>query len=187
MDFSAIHLTVGLAVGIVLLGFAAVQWRARQRPDFEHSTQTGESGLSSHWLPDRPITLPQWSDDLVCGHPIIDAQHRHLVEASATLVEQALAGGHPREILRQLADLVEHISRHLAAEEAILARTRFPLSDEHRFHHEWLLAAARSLHERVRSGQADLAELVDFVSDDLIAGHVRDEDLKFALKKTPSA
>ncbi len=50
-----------------------------------------------------------------------------------------------------------------------------------------LLAAARSLHERVRSGQADLAELVDFVSDDLIAGHVRDEDLKFALKKSPAA
>ena len=181
MDLQLIPAPVGVAIGMALLGVAAVVWRGRQNGDTGNHMPADDSSQTSRWVPDRPISLPQWSDDLSCGHPVIDAQHRRLVHAGAALVEQAQAGGTPRELLGKLAELVQHIEHHFAAEEAILARTGFPLSDEHRFHHEWLLAAARSLLERVRSGKADLAELVDFVCDDLIAGHVRREDRKFAI------
>jgi len=69
-----------------------------------------------------------------------------------------------------------------------MARTRYPLTAQHRAHHAALLARAQSLRDRYRSHQLELSELVGFIAYEVITDHIIKEDLTFALKdRVPSS
>ena len=99
----------------------------------------------------------------------------------------AAVKGKSRDHIEFLLDeMTEHIKEHFVTEEAVLARTRYPLSGEHRAHHADLLSRAQSLRDAYRSHRLDLGELVGFITYEVIAEHIIKEDLKFALKDRPS-
>lgn len=128
-----------------------------------------------------------WRNSFECGHPLIDEQHRSLFKIGDGLVNAVLKNKSRNHIEFLLDELTKHIEAHFMTEEAAMARTRFPLSDEHREHHRELLERARALRADYREGKLDVSELVGFVVYDVITEHIVREDLKFALRDTQPA
>ena len=186
----------GLAVisGLILIAVGGIELlrRTRFRRELEqsesrlHSRQ--HSRMSRNLSGDSTQSLIQlsWRKSFECGHPVIDSQHRKLFDIGDGLINAAVKGKSRDHIEFLLDEMTEHIQEHFATEEAVLARTRYPLSGEHRAHHADLLARAQSLRDAYRSHQLDLGELVGFITYEVIAEHIIKEDLKFALKERPS-
>jgi hemerythrin-like metal-binding protein len=124
-----------------------------------------------------------WRKSFECGHPVIDRQHRELFEIGDGVIKAVLKNKSRDHIEFLLDELTEHIQNHFVTEEAAMARTRFPLSGEHRAQHAELLEKARGLRDRYRSGLLDISELVGFIAYDVISEHIINQDLKFALRK----
>ena len=190
----------GLAVlsGLILIGVGGIELLRRAR--FQRELERSESRLNSrqHSRMDsrmsrnldgdstQSLIQLSWRKSFECGHPVIDAQHRKLFDIGDGLINAAVKGKSRDHIEFLLDEMTEHIQEHFVTEEAVLARTRYPLSGEHRAHHADLLARAQSLRDAYRSHQLDLGELVGFITYEVIAEHIIKEDLKFALKERPS-
>ena len=181
--------------GLILIAVGGIELlrRARFRRELEqsesrlHSRQHSrtDSRMSRNLNGDSTQSLIQlsWRKSFECGHPVIDSQHRKLFDIGDGLINAAVKGKSREHIEFLLDEMTEHIQEHFATEEAVLARTRYPLSAEHQVHHADLLARAKSLRDAYRRNQLDLGELVGFITYEVIAEHIIKEDLKFALRE----
>lgn len=176
----------GLAVlsGLILIGVGCIELLRRNR--FGRELEASESRLSSRMRVDREGPATQslmrisWRKSFECGHPEIDEQHRHLFEIGDGLIDAVMKGKAKEHIEFLLEDLTEHIREHFITEEAVMARTRYPLSQDHRGQHTRLLEKAQVLSQRYRGGLVDVSELVGFIAYDVITEHILREDRKFA-------
>ena len=78
---------------------------------------------------------PLWTPRLVLGIPLIDGQHRNLVERLESLL-RALRSGHPAHELRQCLDFVERYTQeHFQTEEHYMQVHKFPGFQAHQLLH----------------------------------------------------
>jgi hemerythrin-like metal-binding protein len=182
--------------GLLLMAAGGIDLlrRARFQRELAHSeletTSRITSRMSQSLEGDSTLSLIQlsWRRSFECGHPVIDAQHRALFEIGDGLISAATKEKSRDHIEFLLDELTEHIQEHFSTEEAVMARTKYPLSAQHQAHHAALLAKARSLRDAYRKHQLDLGDLVSFIAYELITDHILKEDLKFALKeRVPTA
>ena len=178
--------------GLILVGVGGLELLRRAR--FRREQAVTESRMDTRMRADREghqstqaLMQISWRESFECGHPLIDEQHRSLFKIGDGLVNAVLKNKSRNHIEFLLDELTKHIELHFTTEEAAMARTRFPLSDEHREHHRELLGRARELRADYRQGKLDVSELVGFVVYDVITEHIIREDLKFALRDTQPA
>jgi hemerythrin-like metal-binding protein len=187
----------GLAIlsGLILIAVGGIELLRRAR--FQRERELSESRLNSrmHSRQDsrmsrslggdstQSLVKLSWRKSFECGHPVIDAQHRKLFDIGDGLINAAVKDKSRNHIEFLLDEMIEHIQEHFDTEEAVLARTRYPLSAEHQTHHAELLIRAQSLRDAYRSHQIGLSELVGFITYEVIVEHIIKEDLKFALKE----
>lgn len=127
-----------------------------------------------------------WHSSYESGHPLIDRQHRALFEGANSMISAMMAQWPAKEIEEILDCLLEDVTRHFAAEEAILRALHFPELEEHARIHARLLAGAKALHQRFVQGEAVLGEAFHFMVYEVIAQHMLAEDRKFfALLRQP--
>jgi hemerythrin-like metal-binding protein len=186
----ALRNRLALFSGLILIAVGGIELLRRAR--FERELALSESRLHSRMGSrmsrsldgDSTQALVQlsWRKSFECGHPVIDSQHRKLFSIGDGLINAAVKGKARDHVEFLLDELTEHIQEHFITEEAVLARTRYPLSEEHRTHHAELLAKAQSLRDAYRDHRLDLGDLVGFITYEVIAEHIIKEDLKFALK-----
>ena len=173
------------------IAVGAIGLMRRRRAGREREAQ--ESHQASRLASDREGPHTQalmqiaWRKSFECGHPTIDEQHRQLFEIGDTVINAVLKSKPRNHIEFLLDELTEHIQAHFKSEEAVLARTRYPLTQEHRAHHAALLEKAQGLRDSYRQGLLDVSELVGFIAYDVITEHIIHEDLKFALRGRPAA
>ncbi|MBT9598138.1 MAG: hemerythrin domain-containing protein [Vitreoscilla sp.] len=88
-----------------------------------------------------------WSDELLLGHPAIDAEHRELVALIGALLScsEARLGEH-------LQAFTEHASAHFADEDREMAETDFPAAGCHADEHAKVVASAREVQALVAEG-----------------------------------
>lgn len=168
--------------GVTLLSAAGLVWvlRYRYRSAFNDSGGYIDIPVS----PDGNAlggVLAQifWQPSFECGHPVIDAQHRRLFGLGNELIKAVSTNKLPGDIEWLLDELVDHITDHFCTEEAVLAKTKHPISKEHQGIHRALLSKAADLRDRHRSGRMLSADLVGFIVYDVITDHITKEDLKF--------
>jgi len=177
--------------GLILIAVGGIELLRRAR--FSREQEAAESRMATRVRADREGHSTQalmqisWRKSFECGHPVIDDQHRALFEIGDGLINAVLKNKARNHIEFLLDELTEHIELHFITEEAAMARTRFPLSDLHRQHHQELLERARALRESYRQGRLDVSELVGFIAYDVITEHIVREDLKFALREVQPA
>lgn len=177
--------------GLILVAVGAIELVRRAR--FRRDAEATESRLNTQMRTEREGHSTQalmqitWRKSFECGHPLIDEQHRNLFKIGDGLINAVMQNKSARHIEFLLDELTKHIEAHFKTEEAAMARTRFPLSDEHREHHRELLERARALRESYRQGQLDVSALVGFIAYDVITEHIIREDLKFALRDVQQA
>lgn len=130
--------------------------------------------------PGRVLTQIIWKPSFECGHSVIDAQHRRLFGLCNELIK-AVSTNTPRGDIEWLLDeLIDHITDHFGTEEAALAKSKHPITEEHQGIHRTLLSKAVDLRDRSRRGEMTISDLVGFIVYDVIADHITSEDLKFS-------
>lgn len=120
-----------------------------------------------------------WSEAFECGDPTIDGEHREMFRLANILIEAALREDANNAIEKALGNLLAHVQRHFADEEAILERLHYDGLPEHRRAHAGLVRRAMEMAERLKTGQGGVGAIVEFLAQDVVARHLLMVDRAF--------
>jgi hemerythrin len=132
-------------------------------------------------MPDTDI-LVEWEDRYSIGIPLIDDQHKKLVEMTNDLYRGCLRGGDEAQdyFLKAVHGTVDYVKYHFAAEEKLLETVKYPGMVEHKREHEEFV---KKVFEDVKSFQAGKKFVPNiFVRylKDWILTHIAVQDKKYA-------
>jgi diguanylate cyclase (GGDEF)-like protein/hemerythrin-like metal-binding protein len=152
-------------------------------------------GLDPSWRIDtqadggsRPSYGLIWQKAYECGAPIIDRGHRDLFELANTLFDPALTEASRPQVYRtQLDNLLAHVVQHFADEEAELAVHGYIELNEHKAAHAKLIADAHHFKAEVGLGNRTLADLREFIVNEVVAEHMFKVDREFFSLFRPGA
>lgn len=102
--------------------------------------------------------LVEWSERLELGDPVVDSEHRYLVELINNLHEQQARGALQENLARVFTHLAHYVRVHFANEEALMAAVGYPQLKEHREQHRQLLKESMALSERYMEGRGAVTE-----------------------------
>ena len=128
----------------------------------------------------QSIVQLTWKLAFASGHATIDNEHRELFRLANTLLDKAATVGIEPMLLHAAFDaLLDHVVKHFATEESILAEKNYPKLAQHAQAHRDLVAQALGLRHQFDTGGVSLGELVAFLANDVVARHMLQEDRKF--------
>lgn len=159
-----------------------------RRSRFQREVKVSDSRMNSRLMANSEgLSTPaliaiDWRSSYACGHPRMDAQHQELFEIGNRLIDAVLKCKSRAHIEFLLDELTLRIRDHFVEEEAVMARTKFPLSAQHCAQHTAMLEKADALREGYSTGQLTENAVVGFIVYDVISKHILHEDVKFALK-----
>jgi len=117
-----------------------------------------------------------WDPGIRVGVDEIDLEHRTFVLLINQLDQQR---DHPQMAPRILQALVKYAAFHFQSEENIMYPYAYPFFEEHWKLHLSLLEHLNIVLQKFRSGDADSAEVLDFLKE-WYCHHTSQEDMKFA-------
>jgi hemerythrin len=121
-----------------------------------------------------------WQEGYECGDATIDGEHRELFHLSNRLIDAAVPDRHePGAVHAALGELLAHVQRHFADEEAILERLHYAQLPQHRLAHAGLVRRALYMAEQLDAGKASLGAIVEFLAQDVVARHLMVVDRAF--------
>jgi diguanylate cyclase (GGDEF)-like protein/hemerythrin-like metal-binding protein len=190
------NVTVSLGVAEHVSGESELTWFGRADEALYAAKNSGRNrvvvdphGSSDLWAADRSDTILRlsWHESHNCGEPTIDQEHRHLFVLANALIEAAFKrNSNPQEFDASLEKLIEHVARHFADEEAILAQHHYAGLEVHAQAHKRLIERALQLRDAAAGGGVTIGELVDFLADEVVARHMLHTDREFYPLFSPS-
>jgi len=126
------------------------------------------------------MSIIQWSEELATGHPLIDKQHRKLVELIIEL-HSALEKQSPLGVVsRLLEELTAFAKIHFDTEERLMDRCRYPGLIEHRKRHDDLMDKSQKILRAYKTGTITLSSTLSEFFGNWICNHIMIEDKTFA-------
>ncbi|MDX9863047.1 MAG: bacteriohemerythrin, partial [Rhodospirillales bacterium] len=104
------------------------------------------------------MKLLDWTDDLVCGLPEIDRDHRRLVDMANDAYGRMMAGEEISAMDPLVKDLGAVVAQHFADEERAMTRIGYPDLAHHKKLHRELVDRFKALHERFAKGDKGAAK-----------------------------
>ena len=129
------------------------------------------------------MTQTCWKDEYSVGDPIIDAQHRQLIDTMNQLSE-AIKNDHPsiEDASRIFSALAVYVMDHFSYEEQRMAAASLP-ADELNAHyaiHTHLTRQIRDFQTRVNQGDLSaLRDLMPFLQGTWLTNHICDTDQQY--------
>ncbi len=121
-----------------------------------------------------------WQAGYECGDATIDSGNRELFRLANKLIDAASREHEqPEGVRAALGELLGHLVRHFADEEAILERLHYAQLPEHRRAHAGLVGRARVMTQRLEARESSLDAVVEFIVQDVVARHVLVVDRAF--------
>lgn len=121
-----------------------------------------------------------WQSSQECGHPRIDAEHRQLFVLTNRLLEHMKdQQEHPAQFLECMENLFDVARHHFTFEELVLAELGYPELANHRQDHQLLLQKADQLMTAARAGTLGNDELLNFIIQELVVGHMSQADRRY--------
>jgi len=172
---------IGVLVGVGGTSAAIVIWfsRWRYRQAFAHAEELMNvpTVFSKDDLPNGGLVQMSWNKTMECGRPLLDGQHRRLFGLANEAIDGLLKHQTVKNEEALLNQLIKHMIAHFASEEAVLAQALDPDLDNHRELHKGMLKRARALLTQLHNGEAISRDLVTFLAQDVITGHILKEDI----------
>lgn len=123
-----------------------------------------------------------WNSTLETGHPVIDAQHKELIDAINHLLTACQQGQGMDKVNATLDFLVSYVKRHFSEEEALQQKSNYPDFLNHRSLHEALNKVVVELSTELRQTGATpsvVNKIIRSVGDWLVT-HIQQQDAKVA-------
>jgi diguanylate cyclase (GGDEF)-like protein/hemerythrin-like metal-binding protein/PAS domain S-box-containing protein len=121
----------------------------------------------------------EWRPEWESGETTIDEQHRHLLKLAnrlLALTEQEVS----RSILVEAFEqFLVHVREHFADEESMLRSSGYPNVEYHEKFHSHLVFRAMQLGQKLEAGHFLKSDMVLFLMDEIVVGHLLTEDAKF--------
>ena len=144
-----------------------------------HRESTAESDKAKGHAGHSFIRL-SWKPAFASGNAEIDQQHQELFLKANVLLDQASAdSGAANGPADALAALIQHLVEHFAHEEAILLALGYEQLEAHAALHRSLVQKSLALRDRTDRSGASIGELVEFLVEQVVVGHMLREDRKF--------
>jgi diguanylate cyclase (GGDEF)-like protein/hemerythrin-like metal-binding protein len=138
--------------------------------------------LVSEWMDQEYLISSkrlEWRPEWESGETTIDAQHRHLLKLAnrlLALTEQEVS----TPLLVEAFDLfLVHVRDHFADEESLLRSSGYPNVEYHEKFHGHLVFRAMQLKQKLEAGHFLKSDMVLFLIDEIVVGHLLTEDAKF--------
>ncbi|MGZ4999806.1 MAG: diguanylate cyclase, partial [Methylomonas sp.] len=120
-----------------------------------------------------------WHIAYESGHPLIDDQHRALFRKANDLLSAILSGEPADRVAIGVENLFQELFKHFRDEEALFIERGFPGAEKHAIIHRQLEDKATELMHRFSTDNYALGELLHYLAQELIAGHMLKEDREF--------
>lgn len=120
-----------------------------------------------------------WGDELKTGIPLIDDQHKFIVEALSGLRISKLKGA---ELFQLLSDLQTYLSSHFELEEKYMKETNYPEYTIHKADHDKVLEDCKNIltqNDKDYSPREVALELIKYMKNWFI-DHYSNVDVKMA-------
>ncbi len=127
----------------------------------------------------KPMLIA-WKDEYDTGHPLIDYDHRNLVNLTNTLWRDVEAGVDNVDIARTINVLVDYVRQHFEREEALFLASDYPDAENHiQKHREIAKVVADLAHLYERDPDSIKAqEIVEFLRR-WLTGHILKTDMDY--------
>ena len=119
-----------------------------------------------------------WDSTFDVGVPVIDSQHRRIVDYINQL-HRATEGRDKAAVVDVLEQLVEYTVAHFGFEEAMQEQGGYPHREAHKKSHESFARKIHGYQERCESGEDVADKLLEELRQWLI-NHIQKEDADFA-------
>lgn len=183
------HLTISAGVAEHQAGELAAGWFERVDTALYQAKAAGRNrvsvapgGASETWIAQEQASALRliWSDRFVCGHRLIDDEHRSLFDATNALVAMMTdVSLKSNTVLVRIDALLAAVARHFADEEKVLAEIHYPQLQQHRRLHQKLLDSSRHLRDALHAGKSSPGEVVEFLAYEVINRHILRADRRF--------
>ena len=125
------------------------------------------------------MKLIEWSDDIACGVPSVDTDHRNMVDLLNRAYADMMTGAGGQAATRIVTELGAMIDKHFADEERLMSRIGYPNLDQHRKIHKKLLARFEELRGRYEAGDANSGkEMFEYLAE-WLRNHTNKHDKAF--------
>lgn len=130
-------------------------------------------------MSDEILLRLNWKKSYESGEPSIDEEHKELFRLASVLINTAMEqDDHPDRFTQAFQALLAHAIKHFAGEEQILAAYEYEDLEEHVRLHRELVQRANKLYQAMTTRQLSVGQLIDFIIDDLVKGHMLKKDRK---------
>ncbi|MEJ2479475.1 MAG: bacteriohemerythrin [Acidihalobacter sp.] len=120
----------------------------------------------------------QWTSDLDTGIPVIDKQHRRIVEYINQL-DHARTHHSRDEVSNVLDQLVDYTLSHFAFEESLMEDAEYPFVNAHKRVHALFVKRIADYQQRFKVGEEIDAELQVSLTTWLL-NHIKNDDNDYA-------
>jgi hemerythrin len=126
--------------------------------------------------------LVEWDDRYAIGIPLIDDQHKELIELTNTLYAGCLAGDEAARVyfMEAVHGVVDYVKYHFSAEEKILEKIDYPFLMEHKRAHEGFVKQVFDDVKSFEGGKKFVPNVFVRFLKDWILTHIAVEDKRYA-------
>ena len=125
------------------------------------------------------MAFAAFTDELLTGIDLIDAQHRALFEAVAGLAQAIQDGTSDGDLQVQLALIAQRTIFHFHTEEELMKSGQYPGRSLHGAEHLDLILKVREIQYRSAKGQSVTFEITRFLAD-WFGRHIASLDMDYA-------
>lgn len=121
----------------------------------------------------------EWNPEWECGNTLIDEAHKTLLIYANAIVTMMQQDTSKDELIHAYDQLLVHVENHFKEEEAILKVAEYPAAAFHERFHQHLLFKGLQLKKQLTEGHVVKSDMIMFLMDEIIVGHLLTEDVKF--------
>ena len=116
----------------------------------------------------------EWTRELETGIPVIDAQHRRIIDFICSL-DEACQTGDKNETNKVMEGLLNYTVTHFEFEESLQQKAGYQFLKAHQRIHEVFMKKVATLRERSAKGENVAPELLVLLKN-WLASHIKSED-----------